>query len=320
MTIMPGAVPPPPSSGRSSSAAGQVVVLWTPVGQNVLRTVRKGIDEVLSARGYRVNHIHLLSDEPEKLAYDIQRYDAQIRSDASVTGVITVILDLPETEVENLYAAGKTVVFIERPSPCKHRGNVSFDHESGGRVAASALLELGRKKIAFIGPTKETGWAGGQRCTGCRETVEKAGLVLETEECFKYDNELAAEATGRLLDRVPDIDAIVYASDVQAFGGVRMLRERGIEIPQKIAIIGFDNSTAAQNMTPPLSSVRQPFEETGRRAAEMLLSVVAGQHGHLQDILLPEELIVRGSCIPGLTADIIYEPGRDLMRSIPNIM
>lgn len=313
-------MPPPPPPARVPAASGQIAVLWTPAGQNVLRVVQKGVDDVLVARGFRANHIHLLSDEPDKLTYDLERYGTQICGDPSIAGVITVILDLPEPEVDRLYAAGKTVVFIERPSACRHRGNIAFDHESGGRVAAMALLELGRKRIAFIGPSQEKGWAGGQRFSGCREVVEQAGLALEVEDAWRYDNELAAESTAKLLDRAPDVDAIVYASDVQAFGGMRVLRERGIAVPEKVAVIGFDNSTAAQNMTPALSSVRQPFEETGTRAAEMLMSVITGRHGHLQDMLLTEELIIRGSCVAGLTSDIIYEPGRNLLKNVPSVM
>jgi DNA-binding LacI/PurR family transcriptional regulator len=300
----------------AGAAAGQtqIALIWSSVKQNLLRPVRSGIDAALAGSSYKIQDMHLLSDEPGQLQRDLPHFLRRVREDASIVGAISCFMDLGEGDTDALIAAGKPVVFIERPSSHHVPGNISFDHAGGAAQAAEALLELGRKKIGWVGPVHESGWAGGMRYDSLKNVLDRQSLPLATADCFHYDIEQLLATTGG------DLDAIVYASDIQAIGGIRMLRSQGVDIPGKIAVVGFDDTEAARNTNPPLSSVRQPFGEAGKWAAEMLVRVLGDDKAALRDVKLPQQLVLRGSCVVNLPGEIIYEPGKGALKKIAGLL
>jgi LacI family transcriptional regulator, galactose operon repressor len=89
--------------------------------------------------------------------------------------------------------------------------------------------------------------------------------------------------------------AILASNDVMAFGVMEAARERGKKIPDDISIIGFDDIKQAAHVHPPLTTIRQPLEEMGRRAARMLLEIIENPERLAEKIELPTELVVRES-------------------------
>ncbi|RMH55652.1 MAG: LacI family transcriptional regulator [Candidatus Hydrogenedentota bacterium] len=315
-----GAVPPPvsiplPTRRLEKDDRDKIAVLWSPVGLNLSRTIQAAIDEVAETAGFSTMRLDLLSDEPEKLEWDLKHFLKRIHEESSVKGVITAFLDLPEADIDALYEKGKPVVCIDRPSALSRKGNVAIYHRYGGTLVARALLEIGRRKVAFVGPINERGWAGGERAEGVRSVLAEAGAEFIPVDEYKYDMEEAAEATAAMFEAGTEPDAMVFASDAQALGGLRVIKERGKKVPEEIAIVGFDDSVPARQADPPLSSVRQPFAELGKRSSEMLVGVLKGT-GHLEDILVKEQLVLRGSCLAGYEGEIIYEPGTDVIARI----
>jgi LacI family transcriptional regulator len=97
-----------------------------------------------------------------------------------------------------------------------------------------------------------------------------------------------------LLDRHPDLDSVFVASDLMAVGAVSVLRERGISVPQQVAVVGFDDSPAAETGAIRLTTVHQPSVAMGVRMAETMLAILRGEkppHEHI----LPTHLVVRES-------------------------
>jgi DNA-binding LacI/PurR family transcriptional regulator len=91
--------------------------------------------------------------------------------------------------------------------------------------------------------------------------------------------------------------AIIALSDVIAFGLIEAAREAGLRIPEDVAVVGFDDVEASQMVNPPLTTVRQPIREKGRRAAELFVQMLrADSPPAVQHIQLPVELVVRESC------------------------
>ncbi len=219
-------------------------------------------------------------------------------AEPSIAGVLTAFLDFPGDIVEKFAKAGKPLVMIERPEPVRGKGNAMLDHRQGARLAAKALVELGRTRLGYVGPCYETGWAGGVRHEAIVRELAGHGIELAGVDEITYDMNAGAAATERLLEKHPDLDAIVFASDIQAFGGLKKLREKKIEVPGTIAVIAFDDTPNARRVFPPLSSVKQPFQELGYVATKMLLEAIAGDKGALKNIVLPEELVLRGSALP----------------------
>ena len=98
-----------------------------------------------------------------------------------------------------------------------------------------------------------------------------------------------------LLERAPDLDAVYVASDLMALGAIPVLNRAGRRVPEDVALVGFDDSSAALACDPPLTTVRQPLEEMAGRMAQLLLAQIAEPSESLQSAVFHPTLIVRDS-------------------------
>ena len=96
-----------------------------------------------------------------------------------------------------------------------------------------------------------------------------------------------------LLGRAPDLDAVFAANDLMALGVVELLHDVGLRVPEDVAVVGFDDISAASSAEPALTTMRQPFDRISEEMVRLLLDVIAGKH-HAA-ITIPTELVVRGS-------------------------
>jgi DNA-binding LacI/PurR family transcriptional regulator len=109
-----------------------------------------------------------------------------------------------------------------------------------------------------------------------------------------FSTESGVSGMQRLLERMPDIDAVFAANDLMAAGAIRVLRDAGRSVPDDVAIVGFDDSDTARTSEPPMTTVSQDIERAGHRMAELLLERVGGATEPRQEIL-PTHLVVRTS-------------------------
>ena len=167
---------------------------------------------------------------------------------------------------------------------------VDADNRGGARAAVEHLMRVGRRRIAAIaGPLDMP--PGVARLDGYRDVVGGAGVVAHGD----FSEESGAAAMAWLLDRHPDLDAVFAASDMMAAGAVRVLRSRGLRVPDDVAVIGFDDSVIARHTEPPLTSVDQPIAEMGREVARLLLAKLDGDDLGDSEVVLPTRLVIRGS-------------------------
>jgi LacI family transcriptional regulator len=186
-------------------------------------------------------------------------------------------------------------VFGGRPfRPEEHRNNyVDVDNGAGAALATERLIEIGRTRIATItGPPNMQ--VSIDRQDGWMSALTQAGL--ETHRLAHADFTMAggAAAMRELLQNHPDIDGVFVASDLMATGAVSVLRSRGTRVPDDIAIVGFDNSSAATSGEIGLTTVHQPSREMGREMARMLLSLLRGEPTE-RELVMPTRLVVRDS-------------------------
>lgn len=189
------------------------------------------------------------------------------------------------------------VVLLEFDGGPEHC-SISVDNVEGGRLAVEHLVQLGHTRIAVVG-----GPAGlrqfAHRAQGAREAIVAAGL--DPEEALIevsvsglgiQDGRRAAELL--LEGGVPD--AIFCGNDMLAFGMYRALADAGYRVPDDIALVGYDDIEFARDWVVPLTSVRQPIDELGSRAARLLIEHSARETSHVhRQILLPPELVIRRS-------------------------
>jgi len=187
------------------------------------------------------------------------------------------------------------VVFGGRPYlPEQHRNNfVDVDNTAGGQMATQYLIDRGVKRIAHIaGPDNMQ--ASIDRTDGFRLAAKNAGLSADLISHGDFTLMSGAKAMKDLLDRDANIDALFVASDLMANGAISVLRERGIRVPDQVAVVGFDDSSAATTGSVPLTTVHQPSREMGGEMASMLLDLLNGRPTEAQRIL-PTRMVVRES-------------------------
>jgi signal transduction histidine kinase/DNA-binding LacI/PurR family transcriptional regulator len=180
--------------------------------------------------------------------------------------------------------------------------SVLVDNGKGMRDAITHLIEVhGYSRIAFIRGS-EGHQEAEERYRAYIETLSEHNLPLDDDLVVPgyFSFESGAEAVHILLDERKlrpsvDFEALASAADVMALTAMEALQERGIRVPDDVAVTGFDDIEQAKAVLHPLTTVRQPLYEQGRRATETLLALLAGDKVPEQ-VTLPTELVVRQSC------------------------
>ena len=172
---------------------------------------------------------------------------------------------------------------------------VDVDNHGGALQAASHLCGLGYERIGLIGAPVTT-TAGVDRLNGFIEGLALCGRALHPS--LRRDGDFSEssgyDAMQHLLAHDPD--AVFVASDTMALGALRALRDRGLQVPQDVAIVGFDGLQGSEAAVPALTTIRQPVAETGSRAVHLLNDLVGGVTSTPVTEIMPVELVVRESC------------------------
>ena len=181
----------------------------------------------------------------------------------------------------------------------EHAGDAIVpENEHGGWLAGDALYRLGHTSVGVIaGPQHLTTTT--DRLTGLRRAARTHGHRLTSRhiEYAGFDRNGGMAAAEILLDRNPGITAIAALNDSMAVGALACLRERGIEVPGRVSVIGFDDMPISVDVTPSLSTVRLPLEEIGVRAMSLALRDPDGD-GTPRVEHAAATLVLRGSTAP----------------------
>jgi LacI family transcriptional regulator len=212
-------------------------------------------------------------------------------------GAILVLPEESASELRTLVDRGYRCVVVD-PSerPTDDIPTVSAAHSAGADQAMRHLLSLGHRRIAAItGPRGRL--ATQERLRGYYAAVAGAGILpdagLVAESNFKVEG--GFDAAARLLELSDRPTAIFAFNDPLAIGAMRAARSRGLRIPEDVSIVGFDDTTEAQFVTPGLTTVRQPLAEMGRMAVSLLLRLLEGRPRETVQVELATKLVVRGS-------------------------
>ncbi|RSX55191.1 transcriptional regulator [Bifidobacterium dolichotidis] len=193
----------------------------------------------------------------------------RLLSQSGAAGVIVASLHEGHNLAKLLTEFGKPAVFIGRPPTDMHFPYVDVDNYEGGFLAGQVLLERGCRNIAIISGPKDM-VTPRERAAGTREALAQHGLEPIAVLSGDYELENGAAAMKRLLQDHPEVDGVVAQSDKLAAGVIRILSEAGKEIPNDIAVVGFDNLQVARLLNPPLTTIEQPLTMVARGATRML--------------------------------------------------
>ncbi|WP_329291582.1 LacI family DNA-binding transcriptional regulator [Streptomyces pseudovenezuelae] len=187
------------------------------------------------------------------------------------------------------------VVFGGRPLPrdgdtAHAHAHVDGDNRGGARQAVQHLVSRGRTRIATVTGPYDQEDSAAERLAGYQDVLPDA--PPELTERADYTEQGGADAMAALLDRCPGLDAVFVASDLMAAGALRTLRACGRRVPEDVAVIGFDDLTSISESTdPPLTTVHQDVERTGRLMARLLFDRPVPP----PSVVVPTRLVVRAS-------------------------
>ena len=225
-----------------------------------------------------------------------ERHHLDLLEEQRVRGVlITPVDDAPDSRLERLIQRGTPVVLVDRGSGRPNRCSVAVDDVLGGRLAGTHLREQGHSRIAFVGGPFSIRQVA-DRHTGLAAVRDDAVVtVVETPNLTVASGRTAA---GQIAD-LPEPQrptAVFCANDLLALGVLQGMTRRGLRVPQDVAIVGYDDIEFAAAAAVPLSSVRQPREQLGRTAAQLLLEEIeAGSRHEHRHVVFHPELVVRES-------------------------
>jgi LacI family transcriptional regulator len=200
-----------------------------------------------------------------------------------------------DESAKKLKANNLETVLIEYPR--QDLNTVEIDDVAGGEMAATYLLQKGHQRLGFIGDTSDLGPHTIEpitlRLIGFKQGLEKAGLSLPEALICKSNYEVrdAEKMIEPMLSLPQPPTAIFCATDLQAIGVINKARQLGFRVPEDLAVLGFDDLDIADYVG--LSSIRQPLDESGRLAVEILLSRLKDPSRPMRHVRLPLTIIER---------------------------
>jgi DNA-binding LacI/PurR family transcriptional regulator len=254
--------------------------------------ILEGVSQVLHDAGVRL----VLTSSNYQPEEEVQWIETV--TDHSTDGILLV---LPSGEaIEHLERSNLPFVLIHNQGGLLSTApSVRITSWEGGFVATSHLINLGHKRIAYIGKTSLARDAI-ERLAGYRAALEEAHLPHDPQlQCPGEFTEIDGYTATKTLLELPDPPTAIFAgNDRQAAGVYRALHEVGISVPEQMSVIGFDNLLYTEIMNPALTTVHAPRLELGRTAATMLLRLINGETLEMTRVVLPTEFIERQSCRP----------------------
>jgi LacI family transcriptional regulator len=198
-----------------------------------------------------------------------------------------------------LVEKGMAIVYLSNTPQGEPVSSVRCDDHEGGYQATRYLIDLGHTAIAtLVGPDNEECTL--DRLAGYRQALAQAGLDFDPALTTSGDWSAPSgyQATQRLLATGQPFSAIFAQNDRMAVGSIRALREAGRRVPDDVSVIGFDDIPLASYFDPPLTTLRQPMEESGRQAARLLIETIQNLDRPPEQVLTHARLIERASCAP----------------------
>lgn len=173
---------------------------------------------------------------------------------------------------------------------------IGVDQALSAALATEHLLDLGHKTVWYVSGPQE--WSdAASRLASWRRTLQDAGCEVPPELHGDWSPESGYQR-GLMLAKLPEVTAILVASDEMAFGVLRALNEAGRRVPDDVSVVGIDDIDLAAFSHPPLTTVSQAFENTGRRAVQHLVEQIAHPELNCTAEVVAPELVVRASTAP----------------------
>jgi LacI family transcriptional regulator, galactose operon repressor len=268
-----------------------VGVLLPDISTSVFGPILAGATEQLSARGYSAIVGYVARENKAQ-----QDFVAGLIA-RRVDGLILATVTREDPLVSFCIKERLPTVLVNRAEKETRLSAVVSDDVGGMQLAVDHLVELGHQRIAHLaGPVEHS--TGFLRRHGFMQAMASHGLTRTRPPCevaTNYAREAGADAASKLLEKHPDITAIVAANDLLALGAYDALRGHGLRCPRDISIVGHNDMPLVDMVDPPLTTVRINPKEMGKDAAELLQQAIETPTKEPRTMVLPSKLVARES-------------------------
>jgi len=269
-------------------------VIIPKINSNFMSNCIFGIENVIYPSGYNL----IICQSTEHYEKEVSNVRTLI--DSQVAGVlISLSNETMSTEhLAMIKANNIPLIMFDRIDESLEVDSIVNDDVRGATEAVEHLLDQGYRKIALLnGP--EHIYVYKNRYNGYRQTLAVKGANMSSDHIIQNINtqQEAYAAASSLLDSVNPPDAIFCASDVLAVGALQALKERNIQSPEQVGVVGYGNDIFGDLTTPTLTSVEQFPQEIGANAARIMLQILEDKHTETipKTISIKPRLVIRGS-------------------------
>lgn len=257
-------------------------------------TIAQGIDQALARANYDLL-LYTTHRHPSKESYYVNDIPNGLAE-----GLLLVAPLIPAAYLDLLREQDFPYVLIDQADATENSNVVEATNWQGAYEATRYLIDLGHTRIAFIKGSPAIR-SGIDRLLGYRAALADCDIPIREELIGEgdYQQQTAYETAKCLLQTVhPRPTAIFGSNDLAAFGAMDAARECGLQIPDDISIVGFDDIPQTSLVYPKLTTVRQPLEQMGKVAVKMLLERIENPSHPPQRVVLATQFIIRDSCAP----------------------
>lgn len=253
----------------------------------------KYIEEAAYRKGYNLILCNV-GENPKK-----EKHYLEVLIQRQVEGII-----FPRVSDESLFVRTPQLskipyVVLDRTLEREEAPTVKLNNRMAGSLAASHLVELGHRKFACISGPRNINVCR-ERLEGFLEHLQREGIhpedVIVAEADFKIEG--GRKAMEKILSLLSPPFALFSMNDMMAFGAIQVAREKEVQIPRDVSVIGLDNNPLGEVFSPPLTTVAQPFDRIAREGIALLCKLIEGKKVRKKSIEVPPYLVVRQSTAP----------------------
>jgi len=273
---------------RADRQSASIGLIFEDVSNPFFGVVHRGVEDAARERGV-LTLVGSSDEEPDR-----ERELAQAFSSRGVDGLIVASAVQDSSYLLRDRAAGMALAFVDRPPSFVDADAVVSDNAGGARTAVAHLIAAGHRRIGFLGDRPEV-YTAAERLRGYRETLAQHGVAedLDLVRHPRFRGVDAYDTTRELLSGSNPPTALFASQNLVAVGAIRAVHALGLQ--HEIAIVSFDDILLADAVDPGITVVAQDPHALGRTAAKLLFARLDGDAGPSRHVVVPTELIVRGS-------------------------
>lgn len=256
-------------------------------------SIARIVEENLYKLDYKI--FHSSTNNKTERAKDL----IQIFRERQVDGYIIAPAPGLEEEIQELLNESKPVILFDRYFPELNTTNVVIDNMGGAYNATQHLIQNGFRDIAFITLNSDQVQMA-DRMKGYKKSMTKNKLtqyVLRID--YNLEPEKVSEMMKTFLKKNKTIDAVFFATNYLAVGGMKVIKDMGLKVPENIGVVGFDDNSNFALFSPSITAVAQPVEEISKQTVQQLIHALPGEENVVKrnTIVLPTDLIIRESSV-----------------------